>query len=153
MLRRQIPWYASASIVSNISLRYRNSLKKTRIVLFRVISFVTFSSCSTHQFKRAHMVNVGCAYVLRRRVNYVTALNEMVKSGNVGHLACIFTFPVINPKEPHGTPSAEECAKSSGFDKKNIEFSEKNYYPLLCKCKFGNFSFFESVQGLNIILF
>lgn len=78
------------------------------------------------------MIDVGCAYVLRRQVNYKTALNEVVKSGNVGHLACIFTSPT-NLEVEIGQPSTEICKSTTSIF--SVEFSEQNNYPSLCKSK------------------
>lgn len=87
------------------------------------------------------MFDVGCAYVVRHGVeNYMTALDEKVKYGNIGYLACLFMsihMPINSPAIGFDTdrPSLVACQQSLPV-LRTLHFGEASgYFPLLCTSK------------------
>lgn len=93
------------------------------------------------------MIDVGCAYLLRRNVDFTTAVDGVVKRGNVGHFACVYaTIANLSKINLYKEPTSANCQEvflaevtknGQTVNQKiyDVEMSKNNTYPLLCKCK------------------
>lgn len=83
------------------------------------------------------MFDMGCAYLIRRHVNYVTALNETVESGNVGHFVCVYQTILKTREGEELEPTRTTCLKVLS------SYAENRYYPPLCRPKRNRFTYIQ----------
>ncbi|XP_065211314.1 uncharacterized protein LOC135839275 [Planococcus citri] len=105
-----------------------------RIILWQLMSGNHLNDWDegSSQFRRSLMHDVGCAFVVRRGVNYDTALGENVKNGIVGHIVCVYQSFLPSEQPPDSTSaSLSSCKSLSGYVQ--VDFDEYNYFPNLCR--------------------
>ena len=88
------------------------------------------------EFRRGQMTQVGCSYILRRKIDYYTTLGENVKSGNVGFLTCVYYAHVEKLDPLSGNSNVQNCNKAVPEFLNGAVLNEFGYYPSLCTSRF-----------------